>query len=48
MTAPRFAPIVERPVRTVNAYRARKAKAQKQAVMEALRRHVEQKKERQQ
>jgi hypothetical protein len=43
-TAPRFTPIVERPVRTVQAYRSRKAKAQRDAVNAALRRDIENRK----
>jgi hypothetical protein len=43
-TAPRFTPIVERPVRTVHAYRNRKAKAQREAVNAALRRDIENRK----
>jgi hypothetical protein len=35
-TAPRFTPIVERPVRTVQAYRSRKARAQREAKHEQL------------
>jgi hypothetical protein len=45
MNAPRFTMIVERPVRTVQAYRSRKAKAQREAVNAALRRDIEQRKE---
>jgi hypothetical protein len=41
MSAPRFAPVVEKPVRTVQAYRARKAAERRAAVIEALQRHVE-------
>jgi hypothetical protein len=41
MTAPRFTPVVEKPVRTVPAYRARKAEAIRQAKTDALRAHVE-------
>jgi hypothetical protein len=44
---PRFAPIVEKPVRTVAAYRARKAQAARRDVNEALRAYVEKQKERQ-
>jgi hypothetical protein len=41
MTAPRFTPIVEKPVRTVLAYRARKAEAIKKEKTDALRAYVE-------
>jgi hypothetical protein len=48
MTAPRFTPIVEKPVRTVNAYRARAAKAKREAINQALKAAVEKMKEAQQ
>jgi hypothetical protein len=45
---PRFTPIVEKPVRTVNAYRARAAKSRQDAKHDALKAHVEKMKEAQQ
>ena len=44
MSKTRFTPIVERPVRTVQAYRSRKAAAQREAVNAALRRDIEKQK----
>ena len=44
VSAPRFTPIVERPVRTVQAYRSRKAAAQREAVNAALRRDIQNRK----
>jgi hypothetical protein len=44
VNAPRFTPIVERPVRTVQAYRSRKAKAQREAVNAALRKDIQNRK----
>lgn len=41
MTAPRFAPIVERPVRTERAIRNRREAERKAAKTEALRAYVE-------
>jgi hypothetical protein len=44
VNAPKFTPIVERPVRTVNAYRARKAAERRAATEAALRKDIEQRK----
>jgi hypothetical protein len=41
VNAPRFTPIVERPVRTVQAYRSRKAKAQREALHDKLKAEIE-------
>jgi len=43
VNAPKFAIIVERPVRTVQAYRSRKAKAQREALHDKLKAEIERK-----
>jgi hypothetical protein len=48
MSEPKFAPVLERPVRTERAIRKRREAEKRESTHEALRRHVEQKKERQQ
>jgi hypothetical protein len=44
VNAPRFTPIVERPVRTVQAYRSRKAAAQREALHDKLKAEIEKEK----
>ena len=44
VNAPRFTPLVERPVRTVQAYRSRRAAAQREAVNAALRKDIQNRK----
>jgi hypothetical protein len=44
VSAPKFTIIVERPVRTVTAYRSRKAKAQREALHDKLKAEIEKEK----